>query len=216
MSHTARNPLSLANLINSAVGIQEHNRLNSSVENALRISSLGVKSSVDNPKKVSQGQIQAWKSNIAENRAKKLEIEAQDTILAQDETPCKRDLLMLMNTMHLSNRNSRHQSNIYAHEDEHNLKYYKLGKSAQNILNDHQNSLKRELSPHKFRDSSFEKMMLNQRLMNRFDCDERSLTVTNQTLSANHIVHSATETHTLLSNSKVLKLSRSPRGNLIP
>ena len=93
-----------------------------------------------------------------------------EIILSQDITPCKRDLLLL-NTLNKSNRNSLHKTSIYTDEDDHSLKYYKLGKSAQNIFKDPQNSLKRELSPIKFREKSYEKQVLNQKLMDKFNTE---------------------------------------------
>ena len=100
--------------------------------------------------------------------------EQLDLILNHEETPCKKDFMML-NTINQSNRNMKKKANIYMDsnirllhyvyiymdDDDRNLRYYKLGKSAQNIFKDHQFNLQRELSPIKFRESSFEKKVLN-------------------------------------------------------
>ncbi len=46
---------------------------------------------------------------------------------------------MVLNNLNMSNRNSSLKSGMYANEDEdRSLKYYKLGKSAQNIFKDNQ------------------------------------------------------------------------------
>ena len=84
-----------------------------------------------------------------------------------DTTACKRDLLRL-NSLNQSHRNSSHKQSIYTDEDDRSLKYYKLGKSAQNILKEPHFSLKRELSPIKFRETSYEKKVLNQKLIDKF------------------------------------------------
>ena len=79
----------------------------------------------------------------------------------EDASFNKHDFLTL-NSINKSNRNLIIKSDIYADEEEdRSLKYYKLGKSAQNIFKDNYSSLKRELSPVKYRDSSFEKKKLN-------------------------------------------------------
>lgn len=79
---------------------------------------------------------------------------------------------MVLNTHNQSNRNISKKTNIYAEdgeEEERNLRYYKLGKSAQNIFKDHQFNFKRELSPVKFRESSYEKQILNKKLIDKFN-----------------------------------------------
>ena len=61
-----------------------------------------------------------------------------DVVLNQEETPCKREF-MVLNSINKSGRNVQKQSKIYADDDDdRSLKYYKLGKSAQNIFKDHQ------------------------------------------------------------------------------
>ncbi len=61
-----------------------------------------------------------------------------DMVIKNEITPCKRDFIVL-NTLNQSNRNLLKKNSIYADNEEENcnLKYYKLGKSAQNIFKDH-------------------------------------------------------------------------------
>lgn len=62
------------------------------------------------------------------------------------------------------------KTNIYGDDEDRSLKYYKLGKSAQNIFKDSsQLHLQRDLSPVKYRDVSFEKKILNQKLIDKFN-----------------------------------------------
>ena len=62
---------------------------------------------------------------------------SEDVVLNQEATPSKRDF-MLLNNINMSHRNQVHKSDIYADDVEENrgLKYYKLGKSVQNIFKD--------------------------------------------------------------------------------
>ena len=81
-------------------------------------------------------------------------------------------------------------ASIYARfgDEDHSLKYYKLGKSEQNIFREHNFSLQRELSPIKYREHSFEKKILNQKLIEKLSYDSRTLVHSRQSVSQNALI----------------------------
>ena len=74
--------------------------------------------------------MEAPHSFISEQMKKEI-VHGDDVVLNQEETPCKRDIMVLNNFNKQGGRNALKQSSIYADDDEdRSLKYYKLGKSA--------------------------------------------------------------------------------------
>ena len=145
------------------------NNVHSSIDDTPRVAAFGALSisQIDSKVNTLQGPTQSEMPTVKRVQEQPLikyskhEQTAVERILQQDATPCKRDFLVLNNLNH-SNRNSSLKAGMYADEDEdRSLKYYKLGKSAQNIFKDSQMHLQRELSPIKFRESSFDKKVLN-------------------------------------------------------
>lgn len=102
--------------------------------------------------------------------------------------PSKREF-MFLTSINGSKRNSLKNA-LYADEDDDDdrgSRYYKLGKSAQNIFKDHQGHLKRELSPVHQRDLSLEKQILNQKLIDKFS-ESKTLHSSHQNLASTQLV----------------------------